>query len=127
MGGEQITHPRIDQNPRTSSHRLTFSTKILRGRFTHSDLSGRTSSRELLFEGDERPVDVPLVDTVDVAGFVRDPPPLGLVVPPLLAPAQLARALLRRCDGHAHTRLNGTGEQKDTGDRRPPTARGDPV
>ena len=90
----------------------------VRERFTYSEKIGGASSRELLFERDERAVDVPLVDTVDVAGSLRDPPPVRLVVPPFLAPAEFARALLRRCDGHAHVRTDGTAAQKDIDGRR---------
>jgi len=40
----------------------------------------------------ERSVDVPLVDAVDIPGLVLDPPPVGVVVPALLAAAQLTLA-----------------------------------
>jgi len=74
----------------------------------------RCATYWLLAQGRERPVDVPLVDAVDVARFVGDPPAGGLIVPPLPATAQLALAFPRRGDGHAHTSREGAVQQKDT-------------
>src|SRR6056297_3123876 len=67
-----------------------------------------------LVERDVRPVDVPLVDAVDLARLTVDLPAGGLGVPSLSATAQLALARMRRGDGRAHTRPMGTVLQKDT-------------
>lgn len=62
----------------------------------------------------ERSVDVPLVDAVDIPGLVLDPPPVGVVVPALLAAAQLTLTLPWWGDSGAHTLTKDAVQQKDT-------------
>ena len=56
------------------------------------------------------------MDTVDVAGVPVDPPPGGLVVPPLVPAAQFTLALSWGGDGDAHTVIQRVVQQKDTAD-----------
>ena len=67
-----------------------------------------------LIERGVRPVDIPLVDTVGVAGVVDDAPARRVWVPAFLAAAQLAGPLLWRTDGDGHTRGMDAAQQKDT-------------